>query len=188
MPQCSPIQNLPIKLQFILLHFLNICFLYHPLPQTALPFIHILGLTLPFPNTLIYRWSHHARIIKPAKTSMNQINQKRLSSQNIDTESLKTQFKKGKDARTTVFSYVPIQPVFMLTKVTHNAVGDPQPTLGRQVCYCPLSRWSQAPSHTLAQRLPFLSSLPISHLPLPAQAKLHLGKLRAHHLLLLRSA
>lgn len=49
------------------------------------------------------------------------------------------------------------------------------------------SRWSQAPSHTLSRHLPFLSSLPTSRLPLPAQAKLHLGKLRAHHLLLLRS-
>lgn len=125
MPQCSPIQNLPSKLQFMLLHFLNICFLYHPLPQTVLQFIHILGLTLPFPNTLIYQWSHRARITKPAKTSMNQINRKTLSRQNIDIESLKILFNKGKDVRTTVFSCVPIQPLLVLTKVTHNAVGDP---------------------------------------------------------------
>lgn len=96
MPQGSPIQNLPSKLQFMLLQFLNICFLYHPLPQTALQFIHTLGLTLPFPSILIYQCSHHTRITKPAKTSMTQINQKGLSSQNIDTKGLKTQLTKAK--------------------------------------------------------------------------------------------
>jgi len=61
------------------------------------------------------------------------------------------------------------------------------PTLGRQVCYRLPSRRSQAPSHSPAQHFPFLSSQPISHLPLPAQAKLQLGKPRAHHLPSLRS-
>lgn len=58
MAQGSLIQTLPSKLQFMLLQFLNIRFLYHPLPQTALQFIHTLGLTVPFPNTLIYQCSH----------------------------------------------------------------------------------------------------------------------------------
>lgn len=100
MAQGSLIQNLPTKLQFMLLQFLNICFLYHPLLQTALQFIHTLGLTIPFPNTLIYQCSHHTRITKPAKTSMAQINQKGLSSQNWYWEPSNS-VNKGKAVRTS---------------------------------------------------------------------------------------
>lgn len=88
-----------IQLQVTLLHFFNIHFLCHP--QTALQFIHLLGLTPPFPNTLIYQWPHPAWITKPAKTSTSLQRQARakLSSHNVNTESLKTWFKKSKDAR-----------------------------------------------------------------------------------------
>lgn len=185
MPQCSPIQNLPGKLQSLLLHFLNTPFLCHPLPQTALQFIHTLGLTPPFPNTLIYQWSHHARITKPAERSVKQINKQRLRSHNIDTQSLKTRFNKGKDARTTV-SWAPIRPLLgMGTQRFRRCLGCP--CWEGRFATAPRRRGSQAPSHTLIQHLPCLSSQPISHLPLPAQAKLHPGKLRAHCLLLLRS-
>jgi len=60
-----------------------------------------------------------------AKRSMNQINQKRLSSHNIDTESLKTRFNKVKDARTAVFSCVPIWPLWVPMQAMHSAAGDP---------------------------------------------------------------
>lgn len=176
MPQGSPIQNLPSKLQFMLLQFLNICFLYHPLPQTALQFIHTLGLTLPFPSILIYQCSHHTRITKPAKTSMTQINQKGLSSQNIDTKSLKAQLTKAKLPEPQSSPVYPQSPSWCSQRWSTVLEEMPGLTLlGRHICYCPLSCCSQAPSHNLVQYLPFLSSFPTSHFPLLAQAKVYLS-------------
>lgn len=54
-------QNLLSKLQLMLLHFLNLRFLCHQLPQTALQFMRILDLTPPFPNTLIMQGSSQQR-------------------------------------------------------------------------------------------------------------------------------
>lgn len=54
---------------------------------------------------------------------MTQTNQKGLSSQNIDTKSLKTQLTKAKLPE-PVFSCVPTEPLLVLTKVIHSARGD----------------------------------------------------------------
>lgn len=147
-----------------------------PAPTNCTPIYAYTRFNPPFPEH-----PHHARITKPAKRSVNQINKKRLSSQNIHTENLKTRFNKGKDDGTTVFSSASIQPLLVFTMLREI------PCWEGRFATASLSCWSQAPSHTLVQNPPFLSRQPISHFPLPAHANLHLGKLRAHHLLLLRS-
>lgn len=171
MPQGSLIQNRPSKLQLMLFQFLHIYFLYHPLPQTALQFIHTLGLTIPFPNTLIYQCSHHTRITRPAKTSMTQINQKWLSSQNIDTKSLKTQLTKAKLPEPQSSPVYPQSPSWCSQRWYTVLEEIPGLTLlRRHFCYCPLSCCRQAPSHNHVHQLPFLSSVPTSHFPcLPKQ-------------------
>lgn len=91
-------------------------------PTNCTPIYRYTGFNPSLP-TYPHQCSYCARITKPAKISTNQI---RFSSQNTDTESFKTQFNKDKDARTPLFSSVPIQPLSVLTKVTQNAVAEPR--------------------------------------------------------------